>query len=286
MFVNIKLKRGAQMPRKAHNTDAAFDLYAHWIEYQEGMMVIGTGVHIEVPNGHVGLVFPRSSITNTIHRMANCVGVIDPGYTGEILAKYDSTWNTDAKRYEIGDRCAQILFLKTLDVQFAEVEELAETNRGDCGYGSTDAFNTITFNGLEYKEVRSKTGRIWLDRNLGAKRVAESPDDSESFGDYYTFDDIKCPKGYRLPTGEEWEAELKSWESKNSKGAFNSPLKLPVSGYRNFSSGNPFNVGSFGFYWSSSVSRSFARFLYFFGNYAGLGSHYRACWYVLRLIKE
>jgi len=138
MFVNIKLKKGAQMPRKAHNSDAAFDLYAHWIEYQEGMMFIGTGVHIEVPNGHVGLVFPRSSITNTIHRMANCVGVIDPGYTGEILAKYDSTWNTDAKRYEIGDRCAQILFLKTLDVQFAEVEELAETNRGDAGYGSTN----------------------------------------------------------------------------------------------------------------------------------------------------
>ena len=138
MFVNIKLKRGAQMPRKAHNTDAAFDLYAHWIEYQEGMMVIGTGVHIEVPNGHVGLVFPRSSITNTIHRMANCVGVIDPGYTGEILAKYDSTWNIDAKRYEIGDRCAQILFLKTLEVQFAEVEELAQTNRGDGGYGSTN----------------------------------------------------------------------------------------------------------------------------------------------------
>jgi len=138
MYVNIKLKKGAQMPRKAHSTDAAFDLYAHWIEYQEGMMIIGTGVHIEVPNGHVGLVFPRSSITNTIHRMANCVGVIDPGYTGEILAKYDSTWNTDAKRYEIGNRCAQILFLKTLDVQFAEVQELAETNRGDGGYGSTD----------------------------------------------------------------------------------------------------------------------------------------------------
>ena len=138
MYVNIKLKKGAQMPRKAHNTDAAFDLYAHWIEEQDGMLVIGTGVHIEVPNGHVGLVFPRSSIANTIHRMANCVGVIDPGYTGEILAKYDSTWNTDAKRYEIGNRCAQILFLKTLDVQFAEVQELAETNRGDGGYGSTN----------------------------------------------------------------------------------------------------------------------------------------------------
>lgn len=145
---------------------------------------------------------------------------------------------------------------------------------------------TIYFEGLEYNEVRSETGRIWLDRNLGAKRVATSINDAQAYGNYYTFDDIKCPKGYRLPTREEWQAEIKSWESKNSEGAFNSPLKLPVSGYRNFSSGDHFTVGSFGFYWSSLVSGSFARFLYFFSSYAGLGSHYRACGYVLRLIKE
>jgi len=138
MYVNIKLKKGAQMPRKAHNTDAAFDLYAHWIEEQDGMLVIGTGVHIEVPNGHVGLVFPRSSIAKTNLRLANCVGVIDPGYTGEILAKYDMLYNPEMLRYDMGDRCAQILFVKTLDVHFAEVEELAETNRGDGGYGSTN----------------------------------------------------------------------------------------------------------------------------------------------------
>jgi len=96
---------------------------------------------------------------------------------------------------------------------------------------------TIYFEGLEYKEVKSETGRIWLDRNLGAKRVATSINDAQAYGNYYTFDDIKCPKGYRLPTEEEWESEIKSWESKNSKGAFNSPLKLPVSGYRSNSSG-------------------------------------------------
>jgi len=126
------------MPLKAHNSDAAFDLYAHSVKYEDGLLVIGTGVHIEVPRGHVGLVFPRSSITKTIHRMANCVGVIDPGFTGEIVVKYDSTYNTDLRRYHTGDRCAQILFLKTLEVQFAEVEELAETQRGDGGYGSTN----------------------------------------------------------------------------------------------------------------------------------------------------
>ena len=129
MLLNIKLKKGANMPRKAHNSDAAFDLYAHSVKYEDGLLVIGTGVHIEVPKGHVGLVFPRSSITKTIHRMANCVGVIDPGFTGEIVVKYDSTYNTDLRRYHVGDRCAQILFLKTLDVQFAEVEELAESQR-------------------------------------------------------------------------------------------------------------------------------------------------------------
>jgi len=136
-----------------------------------------------------------------------------------------------------------------------------------CELNRTDELNTITINGLEYKEVRSKTGRIWLDRNLGANRVARSINDSESFGNYYTFDEIECPKGYRLPTEEEWESEIKSWESKNSKGAFNSPLKLPVSGYRSNSSGDN-------------------RYLYFNSSYADLYTSCRDYGCAVRLIKE
>jgi len=162
-----------------------------------------------------------------------------------------------------------------------------QTEDGDkikCELNRTDALNTITFNGLEYKEVRSKTSRIWLDRNLGAKRVAESSDDSEAYGNYYTFDEIDFPDGYRLPTEEEWEAELKSWESKNSEGAFKSPLKLPASGYRDNSSGDPFYVGSNGCYWLGSVSN--ARYLDFCGSFAVLFSYIRANGLAVRLIKE
>ena len=126
---------------------------------------------------------------------------------------------------------------------------------------------SFVFNGLEYNEVQSNTGRIWLDRNLGAKRVAKSINDSESFGDYFTSNEIDFPDGYRLPTEEEWGAELKSWESKNTEGAFKSPLKLPVSGYHSNSSGD-------------------AHYLYFNSSYADLYTSCRDYGCAVRLIKE
>ena len=126
---------------------------------------------------------------------------------------------------------------------------------------------TIYFEGLEYKEVRSKTGRIWLDRNLGANRAARSINDAQAYGNYYTSNEIDFPDGYRLPTEEEWEAELKSWESKNTEGAFKSPLKLPVSGYHTNSYGD-------------------ARYLYFNSSYADLYSSCRAYGCAVRLIKN
>src|SRR5690554_5022864 len=64
-----------------------------------------------------------------------------------------------------------------------------------------------------------------------------------------------CPSGYRLPTEAEWEAERTSWSSNNEAGAFASPLKLPVAGRRDFSDGTLGDVGSGGFYWSSTVDR-------------------------------
>jgi uncharacterized protein (TIGR02145 family) len=99
-----------------------------------------------------------------------------------------------------------------------------------------------------------------------------------------------CPTGFRLPTASEWETEFNSWPKDGvkitSKSAFNSPLKLPVSGSRVGSSGAPFNVGSYGFYWSSSVSGSDARDLYFSSSNADLGSFYRAAGFAVRCIKD
>ena len=95
-----------------------------------------------------------------------------------------------------------------------------------------------------------------------------------------------CPSGYRLPTEAEWEAERTSWSSNNAAGAFASPLKLPVAGFRYYSNGTLFNVGSYGYYWSSAVSGTDARNLYFFSSGAGMHSSYRAYGFSVRCLKD
>ena len=72
-----------------------------------------------------------------------------------------------------------------------------------------------------------------------------------------------CPAGYRLPTDAEWDAEARSWSSKNAAGALESPLKLPMAGFRRYDDGSHFNVSTAGFYWSSTVSGIRARALNF-----------------------
>lgn len=95
-----------------------------------------------------------------------------------------------------------------------------------------------------------------------------------------------CPPGYRLPTDAEWNAERNSWSSNNASGAFGSPLKLPMAGFRSFSSGSLFDVGSFGYYWSSTVSGSVARRLGFGSSNAYMFSNYRANGFSVRCIKD
>lgn len=95
-----------------------------------------------------------------------------------------------------------------------------------------------------------------------------------------------CPTGYRLPTEAEWTAERQSWSSNNTVGAFDSHLKLPAAGFRIFSNGSLLDVGSLGYYWSSAVSGSGSRFLYFFSSDAIMLSSYRAYGYSVRCLKE
>lgn len=95
-----------------------------------------------------------------------------------------------------------------------------------------------------------------------------------------------CPSGYRLPTEAEWEAERTSWSSNNSAGAFASPLKLPVAGSRLLSNGSLNSVGSFGFYWSSTVFGTGAGFLRFFSSNALVGSNLRASGFSVRCLKD
>jgi hypothetical protein len=95
-----------------------------------------------------------------------------------------------------------------------------------------------------------------------------------------------CPAGYRLPTDAELNAERLSWSSNNAAGAFASPLKLPVAGYRSRSSGSLSQVGYYGRYWSSTVNGIGSHSLHFNSSNANMGSGLRMNGYSVRCLKE
>lgn len=146
-MVKVKFKKvaeGAVAPMRVHSSDAGWDLTAAWRREEGGLMVYGLGVAVEIPEGYVGLVFPRSSIARVDLALSNCVGVIDSGYRGEILAKfrpaammYGDYRGYGEKLYEIGERVAQLVIVKLPEVGFEEVEELGGSERGEGGYGSS-----------------------------------------------------------------------------------------------------------------------------------------------------
>lgn len=148
MQVKIKkLQEDAVIPSYATAGDAGMDLVAvnaliaengEYVEY-------GTGLSIEIPEGYVGLLFPRSSISNTSLTLANSVGVIDSGYRGEIrlrfkdsqLAKVDEKWFAGYTSYELFNKVGQLIILPYPQIEFVETEELVESERGEEGFGST-----------------------------------------------------------------------------------------------------------------------------------------------------
>ena len=133
----MKLDAGAIIPKYAKSGDAGMDLYAVSFGIdQNNNYVFGTGLAMEIPEGYVGLIFPRSSISKTAHSLRNAVGVIDSGYRGELIFKFDiNTHNSPV--YEIGDRIGQIIIMPYPQIEFEEVFELSKTERGKGGYGST-----------------------------------------------------------------------------------------------------------------------------------------------------
>lgn len=140
MKVKIKrLSKNAVIPKKAHATDAGMDMVAISRDFDNnGNVVYGTGIAVEIPEGHVGLVFPRSSISKRDLLLSNSVGVIDSGYRGEITFKFKTAGGKMyADMYGVGDRIGQLIIIPIPEIEFEETDELSDTDRGTGGYGST-----------------------------------------------------------------------------------------------------------------------------------------------------
>lgn len=163
MQVNIKrLRKDAVIPTYAKHGDAGMDLTAISKEYDEhGNVVYGTGLAFEIPHGYVGYVFPRSSNAKKDLILSNSVGVIDSGYRGEVVFKFKSSlrhttlWtiiklafgfrkNASAynifsfdSMYQVGDRIGQIIIMPIPHIEFNEVDELSDSERGNGGFGSS-----------------------------------------------------------------------------------------------------------------------------------------------------
>lgn len=155
MIVKIKvLNSKASLPRYAKPGDAGMDLTAISKSYDEhGNVSYGTGLAFEIPDGYVGLLFPRSSNCKQDLTLTNSVGVVDSGYRGEIgfkfkplpfftakrpnLAHPENPFEVPYNQYEIGDRIGQIIIIPYPQIEFEQVEELSQTERGATGYGSS-----------------------------------------------------------------------------------------------------------------------------------------------------
>ena len=134
-----KLVPEAAQPKFGKPGDAGADLVATSIDFSRNNQVVyGTGLAVEIPEGMVGLVFPRSSVRNYDLSMSNSVGVIDSGYRGEIMVTFNIlNLHTVENSYQVGDRVAQLVIVPVPLFEYTETKELSESNRGTGGHGST-----------------------------------------------------------------------------------------------------------------------------------------------------
>jgi len=152
--MKVKIKKIsplAQIPTYAKGGDAGMDLVAtSIISDTPTQITYGLGIALEIPNGFVGLVFPRSSIRKTGLQLSNSVGVIDSGYRGELQATFNKVFGGDGmydemkvkemqptEFYKVGDRVVQIMIIPYPSIEFEETDKLSDTERGDGGFGST-----------------------------------------------------------------------------------------------------------------------------------------------------
>lgn len=158
-----KLNKKAVIPTKAHPTDAGFDMVAVTKTVTDKYIEYGTGIATEIPAGFVGLGFANSRVSKYDLDLANCVAIIDAPYRGEIRFRYKHTAHPQTaiiahktkyfglvkdvepvpvpfhpKEFNVGDVVGQLIIIPIPDVEFVEVDELDDTDRGEGGFGSTE----------------------------------------------------------------------------------------------------------------------------------------------------
>ena len=136
----VRLREEAILPKRAHQGDAGVDLYADEPAHlgPGERWSVGTGVSVEIPDGHAGLVLPRSGLARE-HGIAlvNAPGLIDSGYRGEIRVLLLNTDPAEVYRVKPGDRIAQLVVTPVIATEPVEAEALSDSGRGEGGFGSS-----------------------------------------------------------------------------------------------------------------------------------------------------
>lgn len=251
-------------------------------------------------------------------------------FVGPVEWRFGQLGPQSVKAYIVNPQTQEELTSVIFEGTAYDCPELEGNFEDDCDDGNPDTSETEI---SEYCECISNsecgelppgtvcnpsTGRIWMDRNLGASQVATGPYDSTAYGGYYQWgrattsftiglnvfpqdwsipqnDNLWqgvnginncCPEGYRIPTSAEWDEERLSWSSNNAEGAFGSPLNLTAAGKRDAITGAYITPGIHGGYWSSTVSGVYSSYLYFNSNTSVLGLCWRGYGRSVRCIRD
>lgn len=136
--INIMLDEGAKAPTRAHEADAGLDIYTlegGWV-CNGTCKAFRTGLHVQIPQGYVGILFSKSGLN--INHGITSTGVIDSGYTGEIIVNLHKN---GGEHYEFevkpGDKISQLVILPIVTPTVEVVDSFEQTDRGDNGFGST-----------------------------------------------------------------------------------------------------------------------------------------------------
>jgi dUTP pyrophosphatase len=136
----LKLLDGAIVPARAHSSDAGLDLYAVEAAHigPGERWGVGTGVGVEIPDGHAGLILPRSGLAREHGiSLVNSPGLIDSGYRGELRVLLLNNDPAETFRVTAGDRIAQLVIVPIVLAEPVEADALVESARGGGGFGSS-----------------------------------------------------------------------------------------------------------------------------------------------------